>query len=136
MHFAEPRPEVRDALAINGGHRVPVAVFLSEDGYEVARYGERTVSRARAKLEEALSAAPRPSKAPTCSTPTSGSRWARKPSRRSARRSFGSIAGTAAIRMACDMFSRKTGSSVETFIIARSSVSGSRYAASSAAGPR
>jgi hypothetical protein len=37
-------PEVRDALAINGGHRVPVVVFLSEDGYEVSRYGERTLS--------------------------------------------------------------------------------------------
>jgi hypothetical protein len=36
--------EVRNALAINGGHRVPVAVFLSEDGYEVSRYGERTLS--------------------------------------------------------------------------------------------
>jgi hypothetical protein len=38
------RPDVREALTINGGHRVPVAVFLSEDGYEVARYGERTLS--------------------------------------------------------------------------------------------
>ena len=37
-------PEVREALAINGGHRVPVVVFLSEDGHEVARYGERTLS--------------------------------------------------------------------------------------------
>jgi hypothetical protein len=37
-------PEVRDALAINGGHRVPVVVFLSEDGLEVSRYGERTLS--------------------------------------------------------------------------------------------
>lgn len=36
--------EVRDALAINGGHRVPVLVFLSEDGHEVSRYGERTLS--------------------------------------------------------------------------------------------
>jgi hypothetical protein len=40
----DARPDVRDALAINGGHRVPVVVFLSEDGYEVARYGERTLS--------------------------------------------------------------------------------------------
>lgn len=38
------RPEVRDALTINGGHRVPVVVFLSEDGHEVCRYGERTLS--------------------------------------------------------------------------------------------
>jgi hypothetical protein len=38
------QPEVRSALSINGGHRVPVVVFLSEDWYEVARYGERTLS--------------------------------------------------------------------------------------------
>src|SRR5437588_12934417 len=37
-------PEVRDALMINGGRRVPVAVFFSEDGYEVSPYGERTLS--------------------------------------------------------------------------------------------
>lgn len=43
----DARPEVRDALAINGGHRVPVVVFLSEDWREVARYGERTLSRYR-----------------------------------------------------------------------------------------
>lgn len=43
----DARPEVREALAINGGHRVPVAVFLSEDFQEVARYGERTLSRYR-----------------------------------------------------------------------------------------
>lgn len=40
----DARPDVRDALAINGGHRVPVVVFLSEDGLEVFRYGERTLS--------------------------------------------------------------------------------------------
>ncbi|MGE3820475.1 MAG: thioredoxin family protein [Isosphaeraceae bacterium] len=40
----DARPEVRDALSINGGHRVPVAVFLSEDGFEVSRYGERSLS--------------------------------------------------------------------------------------------
>src|SRR5262245_28948408 len=38
------QPAVRAALSINGGHRVPVVVFLSEDWYEVARYGERTLS--------------------------------------------------------------------------------------------
>jgi thiol-disulfide isomerase/thioredoxin len=43
----DARPEVREALAINGGHRVPVLVFLSEDFYEAARYGERTVSTYR-----------------------------------------------------------------------------------------
>ncbi len=40
-------PEVANALAINGGHRVPVALFLSEQFQEVARYGERTLSAYR-----------------------------------------------------------------------------------------
>ena len=40
-------PAVRDALAINGGHRVPMVVFLSEDWHEVSRYGERTLSTYR-----------------------------------------------------------------------------------------
>ena len=48
------RPDVRDALAINGGHRVPVAVFLSEDGHEVARYGERTLSAYRKMAVEQI----------------------------------------------------------------------------------
>jgi hypothetical protein len=38
------QPELRDLLAINGGHRVPAVVFLSEDWFEVTRYGERTLS--------------------------------------------------------------------------------------------
>ncbi len=37
-------PAVRDALSINGGKRLPVFVFLSEDWYEVSRYGDRTLS--------------------------------------------------------------------------------------------
>ena len=36
--------DVQAALQINGGNRVPVLVFFSEDGHEVARYGERTLS--------------------------------------------------------------------------------------------
>jgi Thioredoxin len=43
---------VRHELAINGGHRVPVAVFFSEDGHEVARYGERTLSTYRRLIAE------------------------------------------------------------------------------------
>ena len=43
----DARPDVCEALAINGGRRVPVAVFLSEDWQEVGRYGERTLSRYR-----------------------------------------------------------------------------------------
>jgi thiol-disulfide isomerase/thioredoxin len=40
-------PDVQEELSINGGKRVPVAVFFSEDGYEVLRYGERTLSKYR-----------------------------------------------------------------------------------------
>ena len=39
--------ELQEQLSINGGHRVPVLVFLSEDYFEVSRYGERTLSRYR-----------------------------------------------------------------------------------------
>ena len=39
--------DVQAELLINGGKRIPVAVFFSEDGHEVARYGERTLTRYR-----------------------------------------------------------------------------------------
>jgi thiol-disulfide isomerase/thioredoxin len=39
--------DVQHELSINGGKRVPVAVFFSEDGYEVLRYGERPLSKYR-----------------------------------------------------------------------------------------
>jgi hypothetical protein len=48
---------VRDALAINRGHRIPVAVFLSEDFAEVARYGERTLSIYRQMAADRLGTA-------------------------------------------------------------------------------
>src|SRR5262245_57415069 len=54
------RPDLREALSINGGHRVPVVVFLSEDGFEVARYGERTLSTYRRLAASQLG--------PTCPT--------------------------------------------------------------------
>ncbi len=43
----DARSDVRAELSVNGGHRVPVVVFLSEDGYEVSRYGDRTLSTYR-----------------------------------------------------------------------------------------
>jgi thiol-disulfide isomerase/thioredoxin len=43
----DDHPDVQKVLRINGGDRVPVVVFFSEDGYEVARYGERTLSQYR-----------------------------------------------------------------------------------------
>lgn len=46
--------DVQEALRINGGNRVPVLVFLSEDGHEVARYGERTLSQYRQMMRNQL----------------------------------------------------------------------------------
>jgi hypothetical protein len=64
-HFATAAPVIRvryldrddhaDAqreLQINGGNRVPVVVFFSEDGFEVARYGERTLSKYRQMMRD------------------------------------------------------------------------------------
>jgi hypothetical protein len=39
--------DVQRELQINAGNRVPVVVFFSEDGFEVERYGERTLSKYR-----------------------------------------------------------------------------------------
>jgi hypothetical protein len=50
----DARDDVKAALAINGGNRVPIVVFLSEDFREVARYGDRTVSRYRQLAAEQL----------------------------------------------------------------------------------
>ena len=36
-------PDAQKELQVNGGNRVPVVVFFSEDGLEVGRYGERTL---------------------------------------------------------------------------------------------
>jgi thiol-disulfide isomerase/thioredoxin len=43
--------DVQKALQINGGNRVPVVVYFSEDGFEVARYGERTLAQYRSMAE-------------------------------------------------------------------------------------
>jgi hypothetical protein len=64
-HFAEAAPviqtryldrdehaDLQRELRINGGDRVPVVVFLSEDGLEVARYGERTLSKYRQMMRD------------------------------------------------------------------------------------
>jgi len=50
-------PAIRDELAINGGHRLPVVVFLSEDWYEVARRGDRTLSIYRRMAADELGSA-------------------------------------------------------------------------------
>lgn len=47
-------PELRDRLTINGGARVPVVIFLSEDFYECARYGERVLAFYRQLAQDQL----------------------------------------------------------------------------------
>src|SRR5687767_7512224 len=49
--------DVQQELSINGGQRVPVVVFLSADGHECARYGERTLSTYREMARTQLGAA-------------------------------------------------------------------------------
>ena len=44
--------DVQRELQINSGNRVPVLVFFSEDGKEVARYGERTLSKYRQLMRD------------------------------------------------------------------------------------
>jgi hypothetical protein len=44
--------DVQRELQINGGNRVPVVIFFSEDGQEVARYGERTLSKYRQMMRD------------------------------------------------------------------------------------
>ena len=44
--------DVQKLLQINGGNRVPVAVFFSEDGHEVSRFGDRTLSRYRQLVKD------------------------------------------------------------------------------------
>src|ERR1700751_590861 len=44
--------DVQRELQINGGNRVPVVVFFSEDGHEAARYGERTLSKYRQMMRD------------------------------------------------------------------------------------
>jgi hypothetical protein len=64
-HFAEVTPtiqvryldrdehaDVQRELQVNGGNRVPVLVFFSEDGFETARYGERTLTKYRQMMRD------------------------------------------------------------------------------------
>jgi thiol-disulfide isomerase/thioredoxin len=43
----DANPDLAAALSICGGARVPVVVFLSEDGQQVGWYGDRTLSKYR-----------------------------------------------------------------------------------------
>jgi thiol-disulfide isomerase/thioredoxin len=53
----QENPELRDELRIAGGARVPVALFLSEDFFEVQRFGDRPLSAYRRKAQQELGAA-------------------------------------------------------------------------------
>jgi thiol-disulfide isomerase/thioredoxin len=45
----DANPELRDEVRILGAMRVPVVVFLSEDFFEVGRFGDRMLAKYRAK---------------------------------------------------------------------------------------
>lgn len=62
LRFAERDEDARltDLLRVAGAKRVPVAVFLSEDYFEVQRFGDRTLSVYRAKAQRELG--------PSCAT--------------------------------------------------------------------
>lgn len=53
----DDHPDVQAELSICGGKRVPVLVFLSEDFYECARVGDRTLSTYREMAVEMAGAA-------------------------------------------------------------------------------
>ena len=53
-------PELAEELRINGASKVPVAVFLSEDFFELGRFGDRHLAIYRSKLAKELG--------PACST--------------------------------------------------------------------
>jgi thiol-disulfide isomerase/thioredoxin len=48
----DDHPDVQKELQINAGNRIPVLVFFSEDGFEVARYGERTLGKYRQMVRD------------------------------------------------------------------------------------
>lgn len=56
LRFVESRsdPTLVDELRIHGASRVPVVVTLSEDYFEVSRFGDRTLSVYRRKASEEL----------------------------------------------------------------------------------
>jgi thiol-disulfide isomerase/thioredoxin len=43
----DTHPDLAGELKVCGGARVPILVFVSEDGFEVGRYGDRTLSKYR-----------------------------------------------------------------------------------------
>jgi thiol-disulfide isomerase/thioredoxin len=49
-------PDLKETLKMNGGDRVPIVVFFSEDGAEVARYGDRTLTKYRQLVRDQVGA--------------------------------------------------------------------------------
>ena len=56
----DAHPEAQREVQINAGNRVPVVVFFSEDGFEVARYGERPLSAYRRLVRALVPGTPDP----------------------------------------------------------------------------
>ena len=56
VRFADrdAHPEAQGAVVMNGGRRVPVAIFLSEDDQECGRYGDRTLAAYRQMAADRL----------------------------------------------------------------------------------
>lgn len=50
----DENPDLAKELALNNGLRIPMVVFLSEDFFECARYGERTLATYRKMAAERL----------------------------------------------------------------------------------
>ena len=50
----QENPELQDELKINGANKVPVVVVLSEDFFELTRFGDRHLSVYRRKFEQEL----------------------------------------------------------------------------------
>ncbi|MEI7685408.1 MAG: thioredoxin family protein [Planctomycetota bacterium] len=44
--------DLQSLLRVNGGNRVPVVMIFSEDGEEVARFGDRTISKYRQLMKD------------------------------------------------------------------------------------
>jgi glutaredoxin len=59
LRFADnhSNPELQEELRINGAEKVPVVVVLSEDFFEIARFGDRHLSVYRRKAAQELGAA-------------------------------------------------------------------------------
>lgn len=53
----DANPDLGEALSICGGARVPVVLFLSEDNFQVAWFGDRTLSKYRKMVSDQLGAA-------------------------------------------------------------------------------